>query len=175
MSQRFDCFVIFADMRTGSNFLEANLNALDCLTCHGEAFNPHFIGYPNKDDILGVTLDERVADPHALLQKIRQNADGSIGIYGQLFNADGSTRGGEFLVNTYTLGHQQVSSVSMDDNGNFVVTWGSQNQDGSNYGVFAQMFDANGNFGQFGVTSIISGVTATASSELGGSFDRLGH
>ena len=26
---RFDLFVVLADMRTGSNFLEANLNALD--------------------------------------------------------------------------------------------------------------------------------------------------
>jgi hypothetical protein len=74
----------------------------------------------------------------------QDNADGMNGIYAQLFNADGSTNGGEFPVNTYTAGHQQVSSVSMDANGNFVVTWGSQNQDGSNYGVFGQMYDANG-------------------------------
>ena len=32
---RFDYFVVFAEMRTGSNFLEANINAFDGLTCHG--------------------------------------------------------------------------------------------------------------------------------------------
>jgi hypothetical protein len=58
-------------MRTGSNFLETNLNALDGVTCHGEAFNPSFIGYPNRDAILTVTLDEREADPHMLLDRIR--------------------------------------------------------------------------------------------------------
>ena len=44
MSGSFTSFVVLAEMRTGSNFLEANLNALEGVTCHGEAFNPHFIG-----------------------------------------------------------------------------------------------------------------------------------
>lgn len=70
----FDSFVVFAEMRTGSNFLEANLNALDGVTCHGEAFNPHFIGYPNRDDILGVTMATRDADPDRLLAAIRAEA-----------------------------------------------------------------------------------------------------
>ena len=54
MSDRFDSFVVFAEMRTGSNFLEANLNAIDGLSCLGEVFNPHFIGYPNAEDVLGI-------------------------------------------------------------------------------------------------------------------------
>ncbi len=62
---RSTAFVVFAEMRTGSNFLEANLNAFDGVTCHGEAFNPHFIGYPNRDEILGITQAERDADPAA--------------------------------------------------------------------------------------------------------------
>lgn len=76
MSQSFDCFVIFAEMRTGSNFLEANLNAFDGMTCHGEAFNPHFIGYPNSDHILDVTQAERDRDPLSLLERIRTASDG---------------------------------------------------------------------------------------------------
>ena len=71
MSSKFDYFVVFAEMRTGSNFLETNINAFPGLSCHGEAFNPHFIGYPNRDDILGVTLEQRTADPARLLQAIR--------------------------------------------------------------------------------------------------------
>ncbi|UWQ28823.1 sulfotransferase domain-containing protein [Leisingera sp. M523] len=67
----FDYFVVFAEMRTGSNFLETNLNAFDGLACHGEAFNPHFIGYPNKSDILGVTQAMREADPARLIQQIK--------------------------------------------------------------------------------------------------------
>lgn len=79
MSDRFDCFVVFAEMRTGSNFLEANLNAFDGITCHGEAFNPHFIGYPNSEDILGITQQERDADPMRLLGQIRKTTPGGIG------------------------------------------------------------------------------------------------
>ncbi|MEI4471973.1 sulfotransferase family 2 domain-containing protein [Frigidibacter sp. MR17.24] len=68
---RFDSFVIFAEMRTGSNLLEAALNAVEGLSCLGEAFNPKFPGYPNRDEVLGVTLAERVADPARLLARIR--------------------------------------------------------------------------------------------------------
>ncbi len=71
MSDRFDYFIMFAEMRTGSNFLEANLNAIDGVTCHGEAFNPHFIGYPNKVSLLGITQDEREANPARLIAAIR--------------------------------------------------------------------------------------------------------
>ena len=45
MAHRFEYFVMFAEMRTGSNFLETNLDAFGDLLFHGEAFNPHFIGY----------------------------------------------------------------------------------------------------------------------------------
>ncbi len=68
---KFDYFVVFAEMRTGSNFLEVNINALDGLHCHGEAFNPAFISYPNREETLGVTRAERDADPHRLLDRIK--------------------------------------------------------------------------------------------------------
>jgi LPS sulfotransferase NodH len=75
---RFDSFVVFAEMRTGSNFLEANLNALEGVACHGEAFNPHFIGYPNREAILGIDQATRDADPHVLFDAIRDEA-GALG------------------------------------------------------------------------------------------------
>lgn len=75
MSSRFDYFVVFAEMRTGSNFLEANLNALDGVKCHGEAFNPHFIGYPKSQGILGVSLEQRTHSPEALITAIRNQSD----------------------------------------------------------------------------------------------------
>lgn len=76
MSGPFDYFVVFAEMRTGSNFLESNLNAFDSFQCHGEAFNPHFIGYPNKTEILGVTQDMRDADPARLINTIKEQSEG---------------------------------------------------------------------------------------------------
>jgi LPS sulfotransferase NodH len=70
MPSDFDYFIVLAEMRTGSNFLETNLNAFEGVACHGEAFNPHFIGYPNRDQLLGLTQAQRDADPMALVQAI---------------------------------------------------------------------------------------------------------
>jgi LPS sulfotransferase NodH len=78
MTDRFDYFIVFAEMRTGSNFLETNLNAFDGLACHGEAFNPHFIGYPNKTEILGITQSMRDTSPEQLINAIRDDA-GTLG------------------------------------------------------------------------------------------------
>ncbi len=52
--------------------------------------------------------------------------------------------GPEFRVNSYTTAYQDTSNVAMDAAGNFVVTWTSDGQDGSGYGVYAQRFDASG-------------------------------
>lgn len=76
MTQRFDCFVVFAEMRTGSNFLEENINQFPGLKCHGEAFNPHFIGYPTTTDIHGFTQVMRDADPLRLLSVLKANTKG---------------------------------------------------------------------------------------------------
>ncbi len=72
---RFEYFAVFAEMRTGSNFLETNLNSFDGLTCFGEAFNPHFIGYPTQNNILGLTKAERDGDPMRLVTLIKQDSD----------------------------------------------------------------------------------------------------
>lgn len=67
----FDLLAILADMRTGSNFLEANLDAVPGLRCWGEPFNPAFVGEPGRDGLLGVSRAEREADPGALVRAIR--------------------------------------------------------------------------------------------------------
>jgi LPS sulfotransferase NodH len=76
MNGAFDTFVVLAEMRTGSNFLETNLNALNGVTCYGEAFNPHFIGYPNRTDILGITQTVRDKDPSLLVNTIKDETKG---------------------------------------------------------------------------------------------------
>ncbi|SFB11880.1 hypothetical protein SAMN05421688_3023 [Poseidonocella pacifica] len=71
MSGSVSSFVIFAEMRTGSNYLESNLNTVPGVVCHGEAFNPHFIGYPKRSELLQVTQTDRDATPERLLARIR--------------------------------------------------------------------------------------------------------
>lgn len=70
---------MFAEMRTGSNFLEANLNAMKGVVCHGEVFNPYFIGQKDKTEFLGFTLADREADPMALVRAMRAATEGLSG------------------------------------------------------------------------------------------------
>src|SRR5688572_1698217 len=57
--------------------------------------------------------------------------------------------GTEFRVNTFTTGAQRTvaeapQSLATDADGEFVVTWSSDGQDGSGYGIFAQRYNAAG-------------------------------
>jgi hypothetical protein len=76
---RFDSFVVLAGMRTGSNYLEANLNALAGVVCHGEVFNPAFIGKKDQVEMFGVSMAARESDPMALLRKLRDMTPGLSG------------------------------------------------------------------------------------------------
>jgi len=70
------------------------------------------------------------------------NQDGDeYGIYAQRFDNTANPIGTEFKVNTYTSDIQTNPSIAMADNGNFVITWESKNQDGDKYGIYAQRFD----------------------------------
>lgn len=66
------------------------------------------------------------------------------GIFAQLYDAKGNPVGSEFHVNSYTTSGQYSPAIAADGTGNFVVTWGSQSQDGSDTGVFARRFDSAG-------------------------------
>ncbi|WP_457091535.1 hypothetical protein [Microvirga sp. P5_D2] len=67
-------------------------------------------------------------------------------ICGQLFNADGSKRGSEFVVNTTTEGEQTNPTVAVLSDGRFVVAWKDdgevEDEDGS--GIRARIFNADG-------------------------------
>jgi Secretion system C-terminal sorting domain len=69
---------------------------------------------------------------------------GTYEIYAQRYNSSGLAQGTEFRVNDFTTGGQRNSSVAMDSLGNFTVTWESYAQDGANYGIYAQRYNAAG-------------------------------
>ena len=64
----------------------------------------------------------------------------SYGIYAQRYDNAGVAQGAEFRVNTYTTSQQFYPSVAMDNDGDFVVSWQSFEQDGSNDGIYAQRY-----------------------------------
>jgi len=65
--------------------------------------------------------------------------DGSAsGVFARRFAAGGAARSGEFGLNTYTTGDQDMPEVAVDPVGNVLSVWRSGGQDGSGSGVFAR-------------------------------------
>ncbi len=78
-ARRFASFVVLAEMRTGSNLLQAQLNRVPGLRCHGEVFNPAFVDDPATRSFLGVDKAARDADPIGLLRRIGAKGDALTG------------------------------------------------------------------------------------------------
>ena len=80
-------------------------------------------------------------------------------VFARLFDSHGNPQAHEFQVNSTTHEEQWQSSVAMDANGNFVVTWHSRYQDGNDFGIYAQRYDRNANpqGGEFRVNSSTTG------------------
>ena len=70
---QFSSFVIFAEMRTGSNHLEESLRTCPTLALYGEAFNPIFVGSAKRDELLGITLQDREDNPTRLLGAMKKD------------------------------------------------------------------------------------------------------
>jgi len=64
--------------------------------------------------------------------------------HGQILDSNGEKIGKEFQINTYNLSNQTEPKTTTLDNGNALVTWASQGQDGSGLGVYGQVVDQNG-------------------------------
>ena len=93
---------------------------------------------PGNQYVYAVTMDAR---GNFIVTWDDDAKDGSsYAVAGRRFRADGSPRGDEFQVNTYTTDLQRFSRMSSDAVGNFTVGWASYGQDGSSYGTFAQRF-----------------------------------
>ena len=87
-----------------------------------------------------------LADGGFVITWMSNDQDGSSwGIYAQRYDASGNNVGDEFQVNTYTSSEQRDPSATALADGGFVITWMSNDQDGSSWGIYAQRYDASGN------------------------------
>lgn len=74
-----------------------------------------------------------------------EGGDGSSwGVYQQRYNSDGSTNGGQVLVNSYTTDSQSEASVTSLADGGWLVTWVSSGQDGSYDGIYQRRYGSDG-------------------------------
>jgi len=106
-------------------------------------------------------------------------------VHGQVFAADGTKSGDEFLVNTTTIGAQNLSSVTGLPDGGFVVTWSEASGSGDVRGqIFALEADAGAGVGAVPVATTGSTTTtapittntagATSPAQYGDFNDSLG-
>ncbi|MGB5550454.1 MAG: hypothetical protein WBO74_08170, partial [Thermoanaerobaculia bacterium] len=131
--------------------------------------NTHTTGRQNRSSV-GVT-------PNGSFVVSWDSTDGQdgdfYGVIARRYDSDGLALGGEFVVNTYSTNRQLSNRVSIAPDGSFVVVWNSFGQDGDDFGVFGQRFDAAGNpaGSEFQVntyTTDFQGVGTVASAANGG-------
>jgi tRNA(Arg) A34 adenosine deaminase TadA/methionine-rich copper-binding protein CopC len=72
-----------------------------------------------------------------------QDGDG-VGVGYRIFNADGTPKIDAKIANTYTSSHQAHAEITALDNGNAVIVWKSYGQDGSEYGIYSQIINPEG-------------------------------
>jgi hypothetical protein len=96
------------------------------------------------DTYQGVGLFPRVAsDASGNFIVIWQNSTTlRRGVWGRRFDADGAPLGEEFQINAYAGSSASLPSVAMNDNGMFVVVWGSYY--GSGAKILGRLFDSAG-------------------------------
>ncbi|MCW5599184.1 MAG: hypothetical protein KIT59_08755 [Nitrosomonas sp.] len=101
-------------------------------------------------------------------ESYNQDGDG-LGVYARHYAANGEAQGGEFLINTVIADNQSNPSVAALADGGFVVTWNSYNQDGNEFGIYAQRYAASG--AELGREFLVN--TTTASSQINPSITAL--
>ncbi len=81
------------------------------------------------------------------------------GVYAQVYDASGEAVGGEFRANASAEGYRYSQTITALENGGFVVAWDSLGQDGSDWGVYAQVYDGWGGRigGEFRVNTHVTG------------------
>jgi hypothetical protein len=103
-------------------------------------------GYTTDDQSAPSVGMDPVSGAYVVVWQSKNQYSSSSGydIYGQLYNADGTTSGSMFLVNTTTTNDQITPSVSMNASGNFVVTWASLDQvsSSSGYDIYGRFYSA---------------------------------
>lgn len=108
---------------------------------HGTEFQ---INTYTTDEQSSASIDHDASGNFVVVWADETRDGDDFGVFGRRFASDGTPRGTEFQVNTYTSDYQGSPRVAVGRNGDFVVTWTSDGQDEFGYGVFAQRFGSDG-------------------------------
>ncbi|WP_157961302.1 calcium-binding protein [Microvirga flavescens] len=85
-------------------------------------------------------------------------------IHQQRFNSSGSKVGAETIVNATTADRQSIPDIAVLADGSYVITWQSNLQDSSDFGVYQRHYDENGNAitGEIQVNTSVQGYQGDA-------------
>jgi hypothetical protein len=125
------------------------LGTAEVNSAHGDSGGPTFISGKIAGIVMGgVTglVTDVVAGTNSSFGEL--SFDTRISSYATWIQQVALGGGSEFLVNSTATGNQKWSSVAMDADGDFVVTWTSYNQDGVGNGYGAGVNGENGIFAQ---------------------------
>ncbi|NVK43754.1 MAG: MBG-2 domain-containing protein, partial [Oceanospirillaceae bacterium] len=72
-----------------------------------------------------------------------QDGDGGAIVF-KVLNTDGTTFLSETVANSTTTGNQSFPDITFADNGNIIITWMSEAQDGDGWGIYHRIFNSSG-------------------------------
>lgn len=102
---------------------------------------------------------------HIILWRSKDQDGSGFGVYAQRYNSSGSEVGDEFRINEETDSNQALAYAAYHSNGNLMVIWESENQDGQAGEIYARVYDDDFNDisnGEFRVNTVINGWQNTA-------------
>jgi hypothetical protein len=95
--------------------------------------------YQGSTEICSLTNSKK-----AVVWRSEQQDGNGKGVFARVIDILGNPLTGEIQINTYSNNDQFLPDISSWPNGEFVVSWTSEYQDGDEEGVFARRFDVNG-------------------------------
>ncbi len=102
---------------------------------------------------------------HIILWRSKDQDGSGFGVYAQRYNNVGNKVGTEFRINEETNSNQALAHAAYHSNGNLMVIWESENQDGKAGEIYARVYDDEFNDisnGEFRVNTVINGWQNTA-------------
>ena len=118
----------------------------ETLINHDDAAHP--IGdsqHTQREDRFSESAVAVAADGSYVVVFTHEYADTTADVYFRRYDAAGNSLDNQQLVNDeFATDRQHSAAIAMQDNGDFIVTWVSENQDGTESSIYARQYNADG-------------------------------
>ncbi len=136
MADNGNFVVTWSDNRSGSYEVYMRLFNVDGTALTGETLVSSRTGIQDYHTV------DMASDGSFVVAFLDQNVND---IYFQRYNSSGVAQGSNTIANSTTANTQNRPDIAVNNDGSFVVTWTSQNQDtATSLGVYARIFNSSG-------------------------------